>query len=98
MKRLLLISLALLAMTASAAYDPNDGSIYSCNEGNTPALCRERELQQQQLEKQQRRENKARDSADNTDPNHAAHTYPTHYQLQPLPLFHQLTYHPGGTP
>lgn len=62
---IIIILIAFPAFEAHAAYDPNDGSIYSCNEGNTPTLCKKREQQRINLELKQKAENDARDERDN---------------------------------
>jgi len=48
-----------------ARYNPQSGSIYTCNEGYTPKLCRERENQRIKLYKLQKRLNLERDIIDN---------------------------------
>lgn len=84
--RLTGLGLVLLLLTnpAQAGYDPFDGSSYSCNEGHTPELCRERELQTELQAQHQWAEDEAQAllSPYRVDP--PARIVPTQYRIQGL--------------
>ncbi len=63
-KVFLAMLLMVLATAALAEYDPNDGSIYSCNEGNTPELCAEKEQMRQDQAAENAKEYAKRDVRD----------------------------------